>query len=379
LNEEEFLFDFPLRSTTLLSTIGLSNYSKNIKMKKRSQLLLTVSMLIMLFGCNQNNEHFLFEQSYDLEGIENQSQFLYKGGQLHIYDTLLIVTSTPQTTQCIHFFNKRNLNYITSVGNVGKGDREISRPGIPVINPEKGILWYPDIANKKILKFDIEKIINKKERFPESTFIPTPFNPFFGQYSCVNDRLFSFRHSSPDTLISFFSKEGAMVRSLAIPDNTNIYDYHKMDRKIFNSSALYVYTSSPDLNKIAIAYRFSDTFQILDKKGNIEKTLKGPDKIHQIPELGNLEQKITYKQIQSDENYIYCLYSGEPLIKRNGTTFIPSFAQKLRIFDWKGNAVAGILFDKKVVSFVIDQTNKNIITFCPETGNLIKYPLPNIL
>lgn len=336
-------------------------------------------MLVKLCGCNQRTSNFSFEKSYLLSGAENKNSFLYKGGQLLLYDTLLIVTSTPQTLQCLHIFNKNNLRHIKSIGNIGKGEGEITRPGSAVVSQSSGTIFCPDLTKKKILEFDLRKMMENKETFLELNFIKTPFNPFIGQYHCINDSLFSFRHSSPDTLISFFNDKGAILVKKSIPDNTSVYDYRKIDPKIFNSSELYLYCTSPNLKKIAIAYRYSDTFQILDTSGTILKTLKGPNKTHQIPEIRNFEQKRTYKQLQTDENYIYCLYSGEPLIIKEETGISINYAQKLHIFDWNGAPVAELTFDKKVSSFVVDSSTNDIITFCPETGNIRKYQLPKKL
>lgn len=347
-------------------------------MKKRSSLFIFVLILIALFSCESKINHFNFENSYALKAKENQNNFFYKGGLLFLHDSILIVTSTPQTTQCIHLFNKNNFEYIKSVGNVGKGDREISMPGVPALNYRNGVLWYPDLAKKRILGFDIKKIIANNTDFSES-YIQSPYNPFIGQYYCLNDSLFSFRHPSLDTLISFFNTNGMVLDSLAIGDKTHIYDYHKIDPRIFNSSTLYLYATSVDLTKVAIAYRYSDTFQILDGSGNVISTLKGPDNIHQIPEFGNLDQKITYKEVRSDDKYIYCLYSGEPLIIKKDQELIPTFAKQLRIFDWDGVPIANINFEKNVGSFVIDKQNNIIITFCPKTGNFVTYSLPDIL
>lgn len=115
----------------------------------------------------------------------------------------------------------------------------------------------------------------------------------------------------------------------------------------------------PDNKRIAIAYENIDLIEIYTSDGVLLKRLHGPDQFLPSFELRNIggakkigwkdDQRTAYKQIVSDENNFYVLYSGK-LNKRG------SYKKCTEIykFDWNGTPKERISLDKPVSNFDIE-------------------------
>ncbi|MGC9342344.1 MAG: BF3164 family lipoprotein [Bacteroidales bacterium] len=336
--------------------------------------------LIILFtyltgSCNINDKSTIefksFPKKYNLNGLIVETEEKYKGGYVETFDSLLILTNTPNNKCQIHIFNKNTFEYISHGGITGRGPGELANALLGVLDTGENCIWIPDYASKKISKFEIDSIINNNAYLPESR-IPLPENLILIFYLPLGNRLFSASSFEPGKLIIFFNYEGKIIDSLAIEDKINLYEsegFQSSPNRIIN---YYTYTIHPDFKKIALAYSYSDHMIVINTKGDIINKTYGPNKIFQFPNPGNPDRITTNSFIKSNEDMIFCLYNGKRKFDVE-TNLIPTFGNHIHIYDWDGHPIADLELQFDAMSFALDFTSNRIITYSPEANTFVCY------
>ncbi|MEL7587112.1 MAG: BF3164 family lipoprotein [Prolixibacteraceae bacterium] len=344
-------------------------------MKAFFYYILFWGVIAFFVSCKENRLKIIkqFPQAHSLHGNRIDEGFVFKAGQIDIFDSLLIVTSTPGTTKCIHIYNKNNFEHIISLGEVGRGPNEISSPGLACVDKKSGIIWFRDMGHQKMWKFSISDILVRNEYKPTYS-IPLPPDNFFIQFECDHPEIFSFAAVDKNVLISYFNHRGEIVDTLSVPDKLQIYS--KIDDESRKFTSNYMYADHPIKKIHAIAYRFADVFAIVDDRGKVISAVHGPDNILQDPDYSKIDQVLTTSDIRSDNEYIYCMYSGEKRMETKGGELTPNYAKKILVYNWEGNPVAVLNLEYPLVSFDVDSQNNLLYTFCPETGGIVYYQVP---
>lgn len=342
------------------------------------KILFLILIVFVITACNRTgNNHFAkFPSEYYLEGKRIKTEIPFKFGSLYLFDSLLIVTNTPDNKKYIHLYNRTNYKYISSSAVIGKGPGEISNPFLAVLDKPERVIWCMDHGKKRIYKFPIDSILIDSDYIP-SYYVHIPSEKrLIIVYAPFNNKLFSFLNNEYNTLISFFDHKGKISDSLNIINNIK---YYKDSQELENSyKVLYNFNFNPSKDKIVIAFKYSSIIKILDNNGNILSSMQGPDKINGDPLAPLTESVLAYFDIRSDKNYIYCLYQGGERTKNENGMLISNFPHSLFIFDWDGNPLARINFKHSVSSFEIDQQYNRIITFSPDFGDFVVYKLPDL-
>ena len=71
-----------------------------------------------------------------------------------------------------------------------------------------------------------------------------------------------------------------------------------------------------------------------------------------------------YFRIKSTNDYIYALYQGQPVVEFSLEGGVPKYqdvASELHIWDWNGNPILNLKFERSVFSFDVTPDNKQII------------------
>ena len=340
-------------------------------------IIIIISSLLFLSSCKKNigKSFNKFPVSYTLKGKKADDNFIFKTGLVDVYDSLLIITSTPQTTQCIHVYNKNTFQHMISTGDIGKGPSEIINPGLGCVDKQNGIIWYRDMGRQKIWKYEIVKMLTEKNHKPVQ-FIPLPPGHFFIQFESSAMNTISFANTDENILISYFNQKGEIIDSLNVEDKICLYGRTTEDSRKFILN--YFYTDHPFKKLHAIAYRFADVFAIVGQKGNVISIVRGPDHFQQNPDYNKLDQTIAYSGIYSNEKFIYCLYSGKKRMEEKDGEMVVNQEKTLHVFNWNGEPVASVNLEYSAMSFDIDEQNNRLVTFAAETGGIVYYQLPKL-
>lgn len=353
---------------------GGNSLKYNMTMKVIYKLLVILAFII-IYSCKRDHvvEFSSFPESYELKGTKVKDTLYFKGGAVDIYDSLLIISSTPEKAECIHLFNKNSFKHILSTGRIGGGPGEITNMGLGCIDKSNGVIWYRDLGRKILWEFKIDEVLAQSNFLPINS-LPLPKNKFFIWFFPEKNNMFSFANPDQDILISFFNHQGELVDSLDIPDRLNVYD--KLNENTRMYTATYLYRAHPVKKQYAIAYRMADVVAIIDPQGHIISKAWGPGKILENPKYGESNYIETNEHIVVSDKLIYCLYLGVKSLEMKGGEIFVNHPKKLHIYDWKGEPVAKIDLEYSATTFDIDFENNRIITFSPETGGIVYYNLP---
>ncbi len=340
-------------------------------MKNKTLLFL----LLLLISCLSSNKRSFkkFYKEYTIKGVIVQEETLFSQGIIDIYDSLLIITSTPQKTNCIHFYNKNSFKYISSTGVIGNGPNEIKVPGHCSIDKDKGVIWYRDLGNQCLWKFDISKALNNKNYLPQEK-IPIPKDKFFILFRFESDSLFSFMDTDQDKLISFFNLKGVIIDSLQINNTINLYD-SEISEETRMCSAIYLYDKDTVTNNYVVAYCYSNLIAKIENKKVTQQTIDSKHNIY-IPDTHDPSQIKANSCLRVNKSITYCLYSGKKSFDSSTLDSDYNYASTINIFDKELNPIGRIKLNHTAVWFDLDQGNKRIITFSPEMGKLVYYNLP---
>jgi len=339
-----------------------------------------LSLFLLIQGCKYNSSRNKFSKfPIELKPKAISTGFTphFKFAHLNIYDSLLIITET-QTMHTMHLYNKNTFKHVLSAGKKGRGPGEIKNSGPDMFDKKGGIVWTNDWGRFKISQWRLDSLVNNKNYKPSLEYnTPSCIWPVT-QFSMLNDSIMLYLTKNPDYFFYAATKEGKIVDSLNIINNTNIYP--DVNRNNIISPRWYYYTIHPTKKKICIAYEYADIILGLNFKGNILFQKQGPDNIIGDPKkISNSGQKATYSLLHSDSEFIYCLYNGNKLVERNknGNHKI-NYAKNLAVFNWDGKPLARLELEHPAISYAVDRENNKIYTYAPNLGEIICYKLPQI-
>lgn len=340
--------------------------------------LIILSLFLLIQGCKDNSSKDKFSKfPRELKPKPIHTGFTphFKFAHLNIYDSLLIITET-QTIHTIHLYNKNTFEHVLSAGKKGRGPGEIKNSGPDMFDIKRGIVWTNDWGRFKISQWRLDSLINNKYYKPSLEYnTPSCIWPVT-HFSMISDNIFLYLTKNPDYFFYAATKEGKIIDSLNIKNNTDIYP--DVNRNNIISHRWYYHAIHPTKKRIAIAYEYSDIILGLDFKGNILFQKQGPDNIIGDPQkIYNPGQKTTYSLLHSDSKYIYCLYNGNILVKRgkNGNHKI-NYAKYLAVFNWDGKPVARLELEYPTISYAVDRDNNKIYTYAANLGEIICYKFP---
>lgn len=338
-------------------------------------LLLIIWGFLITWGCkqNQNNTFKDFPTSIELSGNEiSVDSSFYRGAHFtELYDSIMPIFAL-QKEKLFYLIHKKTYNILASSGARGRGPGEFINVVAPSLDRNQGTIYLPARGKMKIMKFNIDSILNNSEYKPKNS-IPLPSDLSTKMFFKPYKDLFGYRSIDQNkTLISFFNQEGNIIDSLNVPNNLHVYP--ELNEQIRRMQVNYFFVFHPTKPLICIAYRYTDVVAVVDMKGNIINKIQGPDQINQTPKYGKDLINTYNSPIRADDQYIYCLYTGNIPIRDQNRLLYKT--QYLHIFNWKGEPVMRIKFDHPVHSFVIDKQNKRIITYSFNKGKLFSYKFP---
>lgn len=132
----------------------------------------------------------------------------------------------------------------------------------------------------------------------------------------------------------------------------------------------------PNRTNMALAYRYIDLLEIYDDKGNLLKSLQGPDgiKLDYIPEQFYARKtknttKAFVNSYVTNEN-IYLLYSGNTRSSEDNIKW--THGKTIMVFSWEGEFKELWKLSEPIYTFAVDEKSNIIYSHSSRTGNIIK-------
>ncbi len=348
-------------------------------MKKTVRIVLPVWTLLMISvliaSCSASDSKFVevdgFPQSADVNTIEIEDvlldcpeRFVFVNGKL--------VTSTNCTDKLIQVINPGSKTTRKLIAK-GNGPSEFSRLYFSG-HAQGDSLYFRNLALKsawvhphRLLEDDAHALLS----IDEPGFLSDSENVF--QF----DSMWVYTGLKGDAFMSFARNDGQVIKS--------IEHFPETGYKVDGSTKGYLFYSNTTYNEnkeiFVSALRFFPYLMLTDIHGNVVRIIK-TRKDFAVPQIvqGEIMPDINsmyyYDQVLSSERFIYALRLNATLQELGELKAAPV----LEVFDWSGNAVGEIHFDRFIGGIAIDYDNGILYagSFCLEslTPVLVKCQLP---
>lgn len=312
-------------------------------------------------SCQEYDDGYKFMEKRNLTGNELLLDTILEPWCLDFLDTFLIVKEPFWKNQKgFKIFNSNTNKLVSDVITIGKGPGEFSNPGIIVVDENNRVFWCPDLSKNKYYRFPIDSLLlNPYYQASYSFDVYLGFSPmsnvFYYPTGMFGFTSFNLQHN----LVSFINLKGKLIDSLCIPNKIlpRLWD------GIGYSENPLVVNYNESKNKFVIASRFTNYLAVTDMKGNPVFELKG-SRIENI----NTDM-ITFYDIKSDEDFIYCLYVGRKITEYSKNEVKVNYPTRLLIFDWEGRGIYNISLDHPIMFFAIDKNRELLIGSTLEFNN----------
>ena len=329
---------------------------------KNTLLILIVLSLLQTYNNDKVVKIKNFPEEQDLAGNVVKKDYVAGTSRVFILnDTVGLLFSLYNSQRCLYFVNLNTFDLINECGFIGKGSGELVNPGYIYIDKEENDIWLSDGMKNEIFKFPIDSALNINNYLPTSTID-------FSKYGIV------MHYAIEDNKIKLYNGQiGSSILNKVVDDiitglgKSPLYIEDNLYENINKNVARF--EKHPSKNIYAVAYYWDDVFLIMDENGEIIKRIEGPDFINPIKENPFFGYPVSaYQRICVDDNYIYCLYLGQPPGYREyDGPFVFNEAKEIFVYTWDGKPVKKLNLEYGAYSFDLDFKRNRILTY---TNNL---------
>ena len=347
--------------------------------KSRLQVGLSCVLLLMmvLFGC-KTQETSLFPNMVSLKGrmlSVGDSLGLVNG--LEAVDGYLVLRDEQVGT--MYTILKPDLSYCFHFGRKGQGPGEMLQ-GAACMMTRNGQLILSDLY--QLHQHSLENLYNSVDCPVSSP--KTKINDTHIWVSDLSDTLFVATGTFPNgKRFKFMNRVGvpfAYVGDYPMEEDTDLPFY------VIGCSFMSLMTSHPTSNRFAVGTQYGGMLDVMEWEVSDYS-------LHRVGGICEFKPQVTSKDIQgtpnfvptektrwgyvrmdSDENYIYALYSGR--LQKEGTPYYKGHF--VHVFDWSGTPVCQIKLDKNVDDIAIDGNKLYALYEDADIGyDVIEYILPD--
>jgi hypothetical protein len=283
----------------------------------------------------------------------NAGEILSKKMYLYLLDDILIAHDPVSTDNSIHFF--KNKQYLSSIGKIGEGPNEISRPGPISVDDQRDFLWVADCGRLDYRSYNVSEILKSGSKAKYKKF--NYKKNFSHEFRPINDTSILCMTMGPPFLFEILSENG----------ETKLFDVRRaLGPNVKFEHSMVTFTVEPKTNHIFMAFRFLDAIIKLDKFGNIVFTKVFFDKIgFDKPVNPDHNKEInTFSRMKIFGEKVFVLYCGLEFF-RYGNVGQPTanHPDKLMVFDFDGNPLKLITFDFEIWDYVYDEKNNELLVY----------------
>ncbi|NOU62030.1 hypothetical protein [Marinifilum caeruleilacunae] len=326
----------------------------------RNLVIILVSFIV--FACNNSNS----KHTKTFKETENrtvsvkdkvtdiESELMFEYCSMLIYDSLLVVNElSPKGEKGIHFFNKNNLEYVSSSGFLGRGPGEISRLGEARCAFETKEIFVDDYGKMVRWKFPMDSVLNNK-KFKPSRKLMLDNELFQIKYEFINDSISIGRSVKPT---STHSMDLVTTKQNIYTNKIEEYGYNFPEirgRESYSDFALSVKN-----NVYVSCFNFVDLLTICDLNGNLRCNVFGSK--WNAKEIKGIK---FFMNVTIYKNYILASYIGGKGILKSKDGDLDSISpSKLIVFDMEGNYIKTIDVGYEFSAFCVDEDNERFIAY----------------
>lgn len=367
----------------------------------KTKVIYLVSILIFFLACSKESKKDE-SSATELSKQEQEAKFTktqklkgkhpelkkkipgIKSYNVYIIDSLLIVQDTYKPDFCFYLFNKNTFDLITKTGKKGKGPKEITAPGKFFLKKRQNELWLMNNSNFELWKFDLRKVIKRKEDYLPEKSIELTGNmkrPIMDMKWMPDREQIVISGNYGENLLSFYSEDGEFLNHLGKKFKKNKEGWRSFE---YTKKMALSFDVHPKTSNIALSYRHFDRVSIINPQNNTVKTTKGKKTINKNLSAPN-GKHLNYGKIKHlyftptwIKDYIVVPYM-EKTIKENlrDPQSPPRYPDKLRVFSSQGEPVVQYNLKTQISDICYDKENNQIVALDMKSKNpFIIYKLP---
>ncbi len=293
-----------------------------------------------------------------------ETKFYFGASSLKLIDSFLVVTEllNHNSDKCIHLFNKNDFSHVASVGKIGRGPQEVTRPGPTGIDYNNRILWITDHGKRTIWKFPLDSILRNKNYSPsEREKVDFQLSHFLVYYDILNDSLAIGKAILPISGGGF-----EMKTSLFNLKSGNIEEFgythpSAVGRWVSNSRSHF----STGINVFVSCYNKIDLITITNLQGELLFNIYGPDWQKNKDFINEF-----FTDVIVTQRNIYLSYNGGAgVVLDDNKRQRGVYPSKIMVFDFNGSYVKTFDLGNEFVSFCIDEEKRRAIVYFNDREN----------
>jgi len=326
-----------------------------------------IILIITLIQCSKNRydkyydnyetfTEFPITEQYEIKEFADEKFMMPPGDFTIINDKYLVMEDDNNSiSQMILIYDLDTKKCVKRFGKKGKGPGEfVNITSIFDDINNKNNFWIYDRATQRFSIFSIKNILQNNKLMPDTVLKINlkegePLDLcFLLENTIVSTGMFI------NSRLCFYDTNMEPIKTAGkIPGN--ISDRREKFRYIQTTNIV----KNTKEKKFIYAYKDDDILEMYDFKGEIVKTIHGPD----ITKPAWLEKKppigyaIGYTHLSSYKKYIYAVYSGEI---RENRSWIPQYGKNILVFDWDGNPIKKITTDVRNGDIVASEKRKKL-------------------
>ncbi|MDD2286428.1 MAG: BF3164 family lipoprotein [Paludibacter sp.] len=353
--------------------------------KKLARLLILIVIVIGCTSVGKEKTDITFNSNYTLKHKVYDTELFISYGRIAVIDTFLIVVSNQKDFFCKVYSIPGNMKELYSYGYIGNGPGEFLQPmltysynntfGLNELNKQELAIMQLVNSNNNLSIIEQARLkapyeMKKGELNPPDYYFSKLNDTHYVSLLCAGqDRFFSLFDCTL-THISQFG-ESPIPEELSVLSSRN-----QLQGRIATSNGTMVFATS-NLPYLSCYQLKNDKMQ---KQwsffyGQVYYGVRNGDLL--------FDKEKSFGQVldlEMDTQYIYVLYLDQLLSEYNYKQTDKSLANKILVFDYKGNAVAKLHLSCRINEMAIsgDQTKLFGIAQLPEP-TLVEFDLPQKL
>ncbi|REL37988.1 6-bladed beta-propeller [Rhodohalobacter sp. SW132] len=330
---------------------------EKMNLNQTRQFVALFFFLFTAFGCNSDNEVSVFEDELNYKPVEVKSSFsfseIFNPNTIRIIDGKLYVTEAQNPDVSFHVLNTdsntHSLIYEKGLGTRGEGPGEFLE--INDIIATDSLIYIYDGNQLKMVSYDPAsgELASYNDIHLRTTGRPASIYSFTNEQFIGIGLFFGSRFITMDSNGETISEFGDLIEFNQ--------DFSRRDLALGWRSNGTVHPDEP------YVYLFSvnaDFIEMYDGDGNLIKRIQGAQNPEPNMEIRNEwpfnAGAVSYVNIDSNENYIYGLYSGQLWDDERLSGNI------IHKYDWDLNLIDAYKLDRRFNQITVDE-NGNLYTF----------------
>ena len=326
-----------------------------------------IILMILLIQCSKNRydkyydnyesfTEFPITEQYEIKEFADEKFMMPPGDFTIINDKYLVMEDDNNSiTQMLLIYDLDTKKCIKKFGRKGKGPGEfINITDIFANYNSKNNFWIYDRATQRFSIFNVINILENNKLMPDTVL----------KINLKEGEPLDLCFLLENTIVS----TGMFINSRLCFYDTNMEPIKTAGKIPGNISDriekfMYIVTTNIVKNKkeekFIFAYLIDDILEMYNFKGEIVKTIHGPD----ITKPAWLKKKRIgyaegYTDLCSSSKFIYAVYSGEK--RKTAGDFLSGYGKNILVFDWDGNPIKKITTDVRNGDIVISEKRKKL-------------------